>query len=88
MGENIELDLKAIPPAPVPNNVVSQIVNLEIDYRNLSSADHERQKDFLRRSIQEADKQVVVLSSQKQANRGSPGGRARPSESQNSLRQW
>lgn len=67
MGENIELDLKAIPPAPVPNNVVSQIVNLEIDYRNLSSADHERQKDFLRRSIQEADKQVVVLSSQKQS---------------------
>ncbi len=67
MGENIELDLKAIPPAPVPNNVVSQIVNLETDYGNLSSADHERQKDFLRRSIQEADKQVVVLSSQKQS---------------------
>ena len=67
MGENIELDLKAIPPAPVPDNVVSQIVNLEIDYRNLSSADHARQKDFLRRSIQEADKQIVVLSNQKQS---------------------
>lgn len=67
MGENIELDLKAIPPAPVPDNLVSQIVNLEIDYRNLSSADHERQKDFLRRSIQEADKQIVVLSNQKQS---------------------
>src|SRR3954471_19687968 len=67
LGENIELDQKTIPPAPVPDEVISQIVNLEIEYRNASSADRERTKDFLRRSIAEADKQGLVLSEQKQA---------------------
>ena len=39
LGENIELDQKAIPPAPVPDEVLSQIVNLEAEYRKASSAD-------------------------------------------------
>jgi polysaccharide biosynthesis/export protein len=67
LGETIELDQKAIPSAPVPDEVMSQIVNLEIEYRTASSAARERAKDFLRRSIEEADKQAVVLSEQKQA---------------------
>jgi polysaccharide export outer membrane protein len=66
LGENIELDQNAIPPAPVPDATISQIVNLEIEYRTASSSDHERQKDFLRRSIEQADKQALVLSEQKQ----------------------
>jgi len=66
LGEDIELDQKAIPPAPVPNAVLSQIVNLEMEYRKASSEDHERQKDFLRRSIEKAGKQAQVLSEQKQ----------------------
>ena len=66
LGENIELDQKAVPPAPVPDATISQIVNLEIEYRKASASDQERQKDFLRRSIQEADKQTLVLSEQKQ----------------------
>jgi polysaccharide export outer membrane protein len=66
LGEDIELDQKAIPPAPVPDAVISQIMNLEIEYRTTSSADHERAKDFLRRSIEQADKQALVLSEQKQ----------------------
>jgi len=65
LGENIELDQKAIPPAPLPNAVLSQIVNLEVEYRKASSEDHERQKDFLRRSIEKASKQAQVLSEQK-----------------------
>jgi polysaccharide biosynthesis/export protein len=66
LGENTELDQKAVPPAPVPDTVLSQIVNLETEYRKASSADHERQKDFLRRSIEKASKQVQVLTEQKQ----------------------
>jgi len=54
------------PPAPVPDATISQIVNLEIEYRTASASDHERQKDFLRRSIEQADKQALVLSEQKQ----------------------
>ena len=66
LGENIDLDQKAIPPAPVPDATISQIMNLEIEYRTASSSDHERAKDFLRRSIEQADKQALVLSEQLQ----------------------
>ncbi len=66
LGENVDLDQKAIPPAPVPDPTISQIVNLEIEYRTASSSDYERTKDFLRRSIEEADKQALVLSEQQQ----------------------
>jgi polysaccharide export outer membrane protein len=67
LGENVELDQKAIPPAPVSDVVLSQIVNLEIAYRAASSADHERAKDFLRQSIEQAGKQALVLAEQKQS---------------------
>src|SRR5438445_2963815 len=67
LGENVEPDQKAIPPAPVPDAMLSQIVNLEMEYRKASSVDHERQKDFLRLSIEKAIKQAQVLSEQKQS---------------------
>lgn len=66
LGEHIDLDQNAIPPAPVPDEIMSQIVNLEVQYRTASISDCERQKDYLRRSIVEADKQILVLSEQKQ----------------------
>jgi polysaccharide export outer membrane protein len=67
LGEKIELDQQGIPPAPVPDAVTAQIVNLETEYHKASSADHVRQGDYLRRSIEEADKQAQVLSEQKQS---------------------
>jgi len=67
LGETIDLDQKAIPPAPVAEEVLSQIVNLETRYREADTADYKRQKDYLRRSIEEADKQAQVLSEQKQS---------------------
>src|SRR6476620_12571170 len=66
LGEHIDLDQNAIPPAPVPDEMMSQIVNLEVQYRTACISDYERQKDYLRRSIVEADKQILVLSEQKQ----------------------
>jgi polysaccharide biosynthesis/export protein len=66
LGENIDLDQKAIPPAPAPDTTISQIASLELEYSKASASDHERQKDFLRRSIEQADKQILVLSEQKQ----------------------
>ena len=67
LGENIELDQNPIPPAPVSDEVSSQIANLEIKYRAASSADHERAKEFLRQSIEQAGKQALVLAEQKQS---------------------
>ncbi len=66
LGETIDLDRKAIPPAPVPDVTISQIVNLEIEYRTTRDSDHERAKDFLRRSMQQADEQIQALSEQRQ----------------------
>jgi polysaccharide biosynthesis/export protein len=66
LGENIELGREAIPPAPVPDGMISQIINLETEYGKASDSDHERAKDFLRRSIEQADKQILVLTEQKQ----------------------
>jgi len=66
LGENTDFDQNAIPPAPVPDTTISQIVGLEQEYRKASASDDERQKDFLRRSIEQADKQILVLTEQKQ----------------------
>jgi polysaccharide biosynthesis/export protein len=67
LGENIELDQKAIPPAPVSDEVSSQIVKLETEYSAANSADHERAKDFLRQSIEQLGKQALVLADQRQS---------------------
>jgi polysaccharide export outer membrane protein len=66
LGETIELDRSAIPPAPVSDTTASQIVNLEVDYRTTRASDHERARDFLRRSLQQAEEQIKVLSEQQQ----------------------
>jgi polysaccharide biosynthesis/export protein len=66
LGEDIELDRKAIPPAPVSDATLSQMVNLEIEYRATRNSDHERSKEFLRRSMQQADEHIQTLSEQQQ----------------------
>jgi len=67
LGANDELDQKAIPPAPVPEAVIAQMINLETEYSKASLADHERQKDYYRRLITAAVKQAQVLSEQRQS---------------------
>jgi polysaccharide export outer membrane protein len=66
LGETLDLDRRAIPPAPVSDATLSQIVNLEIEYRATRESDHERSKDFLRRSMQQADEHIQILSEQQQ----------------------
>jgi polysaccharide biosynthesis/export protein len=69
LGENIDLDGKALSPAPVSVATLSDILNLAIEYRKTRDLDHERAKDFLRRSIHEADEQIKILSEQRQDER-------------------
>jgi polysaccharide export outer membrane protein len=66
LGEKVELDPKAIPPAPVSENVLSNIVDVEVDLRATRQADHERQLEYLKASIAQADEQIGVLSEQRQ----------------------
>jgi len=69
LGEDVALDRKAIPPAPVSDATLSQIVSLETEYRAARDSDHERAKDFLRRSMQQADEQIRILSEQQEGER-------------------
>jgi polysaccharide export outer membrane protein len=69
LGENIELDSNALSPAPVSVATLSEILSLAIESRKLRDLDHERAKDFLRRSIREADEQIKILSEQRQDER-------------------
>ena len=66
LGESIGLDRKAMWPAPIPDAAISEIVNLENEYRAARFSDHERAKDFLRQSMQQASDQIQVLSEQEQ----------------------
>jgi len=64
LGEKVEVDGKAIPPAPVPEATLAQILNLEVEYRTSRLSDHERARDYLRNSMKLADEQIVILSEQ------------------------
>jgi polysaccharide biosynthesis/export protein len=66
LGENTDFDHKAIPPAPIHEAAVSQIVDREIEYRATRLSDHERAKYHFRRSIEQTDQQIQVLSEQQE----------------------
>jgi polysaccharide export outer membrane protein len=86
LGENVDLDRKAIPSAPVSDATLSHIVNLEIEYRATRDSDHERSKDFLRRSMQQADEHIKILSEQQQGE--GEGLRADAQELQKARAAW
>jgi polysaccharide biosynthesis/export protein len=66
LGNNVEFDQKVIPPAPVSEPSVSQIIALETEYRTTRNSDYERAKKFFQRAIKEADLQSQVLADELQ----------------------
>jgi polysaccharide export outer membrane protein len=66
LGEKVAFDRNAIPAAPVSQSTLSQIVSLESEYASKRQADLEHEKDFIRRSIKQADEQVEILEEQQQ----------------------
>lgn len=66
LGEKLDFDQKAIPPAPVPESVLSNILAVEVDLRTTRQADHERQQEYLKASIAQSDEQIAVLTEQRQ----------------------
>jgi polysaccharide biosynthesis/export protein len=86
LGENIELDRRAIPPPPVSDATLSQIMNLENEYRAIRGSNHERSREFLRRSMQLADEHIQILSEQQQGE--GEGLRADAQELQKARAAW
>ena len=66
LGEEENLDLKILQDAPIPASTISQITRLEMEQLKGRQEDNQREKAFLRRSIKQADEQIVVLSEQLQ----------------------
>jgi polysaccharide biosynthesis/export protein len=66
LGERSEFDRSGIPPAPDQDVNISQILDLEIQHQKGRARDHEKAKEYLRKSIQMADEQIKVLTEQKQ----------------------
>jgi polysaccharide biosynthesis/export protein len=66
LGEEENVDLKILEETPIPASTISQITRLEIEQLNGRGEDHQREQEFLRRGVKQADSQIVVLSEQLQ----------------------
>jgi polysaccharide biosynthesis/export protein len=64
LGEAQNIDLKILQNVPIPPSTISQITHLETVQLKETREDHQREKEFLRRGIKQADEQIVVLSEQ------------------------
>ena len=66
LGEKADFDLKTLPPSPVSDSTVAQVLNLAAEYRKTRMSDLERAKNSLRQAIQQADEQIGILTEQQQ----------------------
>ncbi|WP_291990593.1 polysaccharide biosynthesis/export family protein, partial [Luteitalea sp.] len=66
LGHAQSLDARALMQAPVPQSILTEIVQVETEQLTVRLSDHERQKAFLRRAIQQGDEQIRVLTEQQQ----------------------
>jgi len=64
LGDKDALDQPALTSAPVPSTGIAEIVAIEAEHLKVDQADHEREKAFLRRSVNKADEQIQVLETQ------------------------
>lgn len=62
LGGVTEFDRTTIPPAPVPEDVLTRILAIEKQVRRLRHEDSERERAFLERSVSLAEEQIKSLS--------------------------
>jgi polysaccharide export outer membrane protein len=64
LGEEVAFDRAALPPSPVPDRVLDQLLAREAEYRGIRASDHEREKTYLSGAAAEAAQQIEVLTAQ------------------------
>jgi polysaccharide export outer membrane protein len=64
LGEKEALDQSLLTDVPLPPARKAEIVRVEAEYLRTVQADYEREKAFLRHSIEQGDEQIKVLSEQ------------------------
>src|SRR5215813_4217355 len=70
LGEEDNLDQKVLRDTPVPTPTISQITRLEADQLKTRQDDYQREKEFLRHGVKQADEQIGILSEQLEKEEG------------------
>ena len=65
LGEG-EGGLPALPPSPVPDGIIEDLVQREAEYRVTRALDHAREKAHLAHAIEQADLQIAALTEQQE----------------------
>lgn len=64
LGEGSQVSSDTLKDVPIAPSAISEIVNSEAQYLKTKQLDYQREKSFLRRSVQEGENQVGVLAEQ------------------------
>jgi len=64
LGDKDALDQPPVADTRMPSTGIAEIVAIEAEHLRVDQADHEREKAFLRRSVNKADEQIQVLEMQ------------------------
>jgi polysaccharide biosynthesis/export protein len=64
LGEGAQLNPGILTDEPIIRSAISEIVNAEKEYLKTKQSDHQKEKAFLQRGVQQGEDQVRVLSEQ------------------------
>jgi polysaccharide export outer membrane protein len=64
LGDVVEFDRASLPPAPVADRVLEQLLTREAESRHNRTSDHEREKAYLSSAAAEAERQIEALTAQ------------------------
>jgi polysaccharide export outer membrane protein len=66
LGDEIAFDQNFFKEAPLSQATLSEVLKVEAEHLKTRQADHEREKDYLRRAVAQAEQHIAVLSNQQQ----------------------
>jgi polysaccharide export outer membrane protein len=66
LGNETAFDENIFKETPLSQATLSEILKVEAEHLKSRQADHEREKEFLRRAVAQADQHIAILSNQQQ----------------------
>jgi polysaccharide biosynthesis/export protein len=66
LGESKAPDNKPLAGVPLPDSEIAEIIRVETETRSANQTDQQKEKEFLRRAIEQASDQIGTLSQQQQ----------------------
>jgi polysaccharide export outer membrane protein len=66
LGESKNPDDKPLAGVPLPDSEIAEVIRVETETRSANQADQQKEREFLRRGIDQASSQIATLSQQQQ----------------------